>query len=192
MCILIVLQVLLVHYTDEDKIISRVIWITGLSGSGKTTLGIKISSVLKDKGSPVVYLDGDQLREVFGVDAYTKKNYNKDFRFLLAMKYAHLCRVLAEQNITVVISTISMFSEVYKWNRQNLPNYFEIYLKVPITELRNRDPKGIYHSYYSGKLRHVFGLDIEVDEPKSPDLLFDFIKKKYTADEMTVQILDKV
>jgi len=187
-----VLQVLLVHYTEVDKIIRRVIWITGLSGSGKTTLGIKICNALKDKGRAVVYLDGDQLREVFGLDIYTKNKYNKDSRFLLAMKYAHLCRVLAEQNITVVISTISMFSEVYKWNRQNLPNYFEIYLKVPITELRNRDPKGIYHSYYSGKLRHVFGLDIEVDEPKSPDLLFDFIKKKYTADEMTVQILDKV
>ena len=48
----------------------------GASGSGKTTLGIKISNALKDKGSAVVYLDGDQLREVFGVDAYTKKNYN--------------------------------------------------------------------------------------------------------------------
>ena len=185
-------QVLLVHYIDEDKIISRIIWITGLSGSGKTTLGIKISNVLKDKGSPVVYLDGDQLREVFGVDAYTKKNYNKDFRFLLAMKYAHLCRVLSENNITVVIATISMFSELYKWNRENLPNYFEIYLKVPIAELRNRDPKGVYQSYDSGKLSHVFGLDIAVDEPKTPDLLFDYSKKKYTTDEMIVQILDKV
>ena len=186
------LQVLLVHYTEEDKIISRVIWITGLSGSGKTTLGIKISNALKDKGGAVVYLDGDQLRELFGMDTYTKKNYNRRLRFLLAMKYAHLCRVLSEQKITVVIATISMFSEVYKWNRENLPNYFEIYLKVPIAELRNRDPKGIYHSYDSGKLRHVFGLDMDVDEPKSPDLLFDYSKKKYTTDEMTVQILDKV
>jgi adenylylsulfate kinase len=74
---------LLVHYTDEDKIISRVIWITGLSGSGKTTLGIKISNALKDKGSVVVYLDGDQLREVFGVDAYTKKIIIKACAFCL-------------------------------------------------------------------------------------------------------------
>jgi hypothetical protein len=33
---------------------------------------------------------------------------------------------------------------------------------------------------------------MDVDEPKSPDLLFDYSKKKYTTDEMTVQILDKV
>jgi cytidine diphosphoramidate kinase len=93
-----VLQVLLVHYTKEDKIISRLIWITVLSGSGLTTLGIKISNALKDKGSAVVYLDGDQLQEVFSVDTYTKKNYNKGLCFLLAMKYAHFCRVLSEQH----------------------------------------------------------------------------------------------
>ena len=77
------LQVLLVHYTEEDNIITRVIWITGLSGSGKTTLGIKISNALKEKGSAVVYLDGDQLREVFGVDAYTKKIIIKACAFCL-------------------------------------------------------------------------------------------------------------
>ena len=85
-----------------------------------------------------------------------------------------------------------MFSIVYKWNRENLPNYFEIYLKVPIAESRNRDPKEINHSYDSGKLSHVFGLDLHVDEPKSIDLLFDCSKKKNTIDEIIVQILDKV
>jgi adenylylsulfate kinase-like enzyme len=49
------------------------------------------------------------------------------------MQYARLCRVLAEQGVTVVIATISLFKEVHAWNRENLPGYFEVYLKVPVT-----------------------------------------------------------
>jgi len=173
----------------KSNISNKVIWITGLSGAGKTTLGLKLKKMLNSQGYPVVYLDGDQLREVFDIDADAEGNYNKDFRFLLAMKYARLCRLLSEQGMTVVISTISMFSKVYEWNRKNIPNYFEVYLRVPIDELQNRDSKGVYSNYNSGKLRHVAGLDIDIDEPKSPDLLFDYSNKKYTTDDMVSQIL---
>ena len=67
-----------------------------------------------------------------------------------------------------------MFEEVYTWNRNNLPNYFEVYLKVPLKELRTRDPKSIYRRYDKGTISNVAGLDLVVDEPHGSDLVLDF------------------
>lgn len=152
----------------------RVIWITGLSGAGKTTLAKGLTAALKPSQPSVVCLDGDELREVFGVATRDGQHHGRAQRLELAMQYAKLCAVLANQGLTVVIATISMFAEVYRWNRDNLPGYFEVYLKVPISELRDRDPKGIYKDYDQGKLAMVAGLDLDVDEPNEPDMVLEF------------------
>jgi cytidine diphosphoramidate kinase len=169
----------------------KTIWITGLSGTGKSTLAAEVVQLLRDKGDCVVCLDGDQLRKVFSTMHSTEKNYERSARLSLAMQYAHLCHVIAEQGVTVVIATISMFKEVHKWNRNNLHNYFEIFLKVPIDELRRRDPKGIYRRYDSGELKHVAGLDLVVDKPENPDLFFDF-SEQYTTKEMANKVISEL
>ncbi|MBI96968.1 MAG: adenylyl-sulfate kinase [Verrucomicrobiales bacterium] len=153
---------------------SRVIWITGLSGSGKTTIANEVVSRLRSSGQAVVMLDGDLMREVFGVGAATDKNHGREGRLALAKQYANLCRVIAAQGFIVVIATISMFREVHIWNRSNLPGYFEMYLKVPLEELRRRDPKGIYSRYDAGELNCVAGLDLQVDEPNEAEWIVEF------------------
>ncbi len=119
-------------------------------------------------------LDGDELREVFGAVAANAQNHGREGRLALAMQYAHLCRVIAEQGLTVVIATISLFREVHAWNRANLPGYFEVYLKVPVEELRRRDPKGIYRRFDAGELSHVAGLDLPIDEPEAANWTVEF------------------
>jgi len=78
----------------------------------------------------------------------------------------------------VVIATISLFREVHEWNRANLPGYFEVYLKVPVEELRRRDPKGIYHRFDAGELTHVAGLDLPIDEPEAADWTVEFVPER--------------
>lgn len=154
--------------------VGRVLWITGLSGAGKSTLAHETVSRLRANGEAVVMLDGDELREVFGAVAANSKNYGREGRLALAMQYAHLCRILAAQGMTVVIATISLFREVHVWNRANLPGYFEVYLKVPVDELRRRDPKGIYRRFDAGELTHVAGLDLTIDEPEAANWVVEF------------------
>ncbi len=171
----------------------RVIWITGLSGAGKSTLACELVERLRKLGKAVVVLDGDELREVFGAAAVNAENHDREGRQTLAMQYAHLCRLIAEQGFIVVIATISLFNKVHDWNRQNLPGYFEVYLKVPVEELRRRDPKGIYRRFDAGELTDVAGLDLPVDEPTTPDWAKGYVSGrtvKAIADELLTQIVE--
>ena len=63
---------------------------------------------------------------------------------------------------------------------------------MPIEELRKRDVKGIYCSYDKGEVFNVAGLDLKVDEPKSPDQLFDFNDRSFTVSEMVDLVISKL
>jgi cytidine diphosphoramidate kinase len=154
---------------EEEATPGRVFWITGLSGAGKTTLGRKLWSRLRAAGRPVTFLDGDALRVAIAEDL----DHSAAHRRRSAMRNARLCRLLAEQGADVVCATISLFHEVQRWNRENIPGYREIYLRVPIEELRRRDSKGIYAGAQRGDMRDVTGLDVPAEAPEAPDLVLD-------------------
>ena len=144
-----------------------VLWITGLSGTGKTTLGRELWHRLRAAGRPAIFLDGDLLRASIAEDL----DYTAGSRRRSAMRNARLCRLLAEQGTDVVCATISLFHEVHRWNRENVPGYREIYLRVPIEELRLRDSKGIYGE--DSNSRDIVGFDIPAEVPEAPDLILD-------------------
>lgn len=144
-----------------------VLWITGLSGAGKTTIGKMVYNSLKKDNDNVIFLDGDLLRNVFGNDL----GYTLDDRKKSAMRYSRLCKMLSEQGMNVICSTISMFDECRDWNRENINNYIEIYIKVPMEILRQRNE--LYDRALSGEITNVMGIDLEVEEPKNPDLIIN-------------------
>lgn len=172
----------------------QVIWITGLSGAGKSTLAMEVANRLRARSDAIVMLDGDVLREVFGAASINAQNHGREGRLALSLQYAHLCRVLANQGLTVVIATISLFKETHAWNRINLPGYFEVYLKAPVDELRRRDPKGIYRRFDAGELTDVAGLDLPIDEPEAPDWIVEFaagLTIDVLADELLNRLMEK-
>ena len=94
-----------------------------------------------DRGQPVlpaaqntkpnaVYLDGDEIRVAFGEDV----GYTNDDRLRWAGRIFRVCRLLSDQGIDVVCCSIAMFDTVRRWNREHIPNYKEIYIRV------KRDP----------------------------------------------------
>ena len=148
---------------------SNLYWITGLSGAGKSTIGTLFYHYLYKLKKNVVYLDGDLLREIFISD----QQYSQDERKILAKRYSRLCKLLTDQGIHVVISTISMFHEIREWNRENIKNYYEIYIKVPIEVLVARDQKNLYSLALQGKVKNVIGIDVEAEEPINPDVIIN-------------------
>ena len=162
----------------------RVLWLTGLAGSGKTTIGRRLADRLQRAGQPVVFLDGDGLRELFGRDL----GHSPAERRRLAGMYGRLCRLLSGQGITVVCATISLFHEVHDWNRRHIPGYTEVYLKVPMVVLRERDQKGLYSRALRGAVDNVMGVDLPMEEPRNPDLVV-LNDGNATPDEILDQIL---
>jgi len=156
---------------------SQVVWITGLSGAGKTTLAQAIVKHLRDNGQHVIFLDGDDLRDILNRPLNNVQSHDRENRLALAMQYAQLCRMLAMQGVIVVIATISLFKEIHSWNRINLPGYFEVYIKVSLEELRRRDPKSIYQRFNCGEIKNVAGLDLKIDEPLNAHLIIDHAQK---------------
>ena len=140
-----------------------------MSGAGKTTLGRELWSRLRAAGRQVIFLDGDELRGVIAEDL----GHSARDRRRSAMRYARLCRLLAQQGGDVICATISLFHEVQRWNRENIAGYREIYLRVPIDELRRRDSKGIYARGQRGDARDVVGIDVPAETPEAPDLVLD-------------------
>lgn len=144
----------------ENK--GTVYFFTGLSGAGKTTLGGLFYKRLKERKPNVVRLDGDEIRPVFGEDT----GYDFEERRKLAERAFRICRMLTDQGIDVVICSISMFHSVRMWNRANIPQYKEIYIRVKGETLLKRNKKNLYTA---GK--NVIGVDLPFEEPQQPDLI---------------------
>ncbi len=148
-----------------------IIWLIGLSGSGKSTLGHALYECLKPQTRHLVYLDGDDFREIFCNDVdHTIEGRRKN-----AERISHFCRVLDQQGIHVVASVLSIFPEWQKWNRDTFSSYFEIFLDIPMNILEARDTKGLYEGARTGRIPNVVGIDIPFPTPARPDLTIDHI-----------------
>ena len=145
---------------------SGLIWITGYSGAGKTTVARITSEKLKGKNIPVVLLDGDELRSIFG----GKFGYTIDDRIQLAYVYSRLCQAISNSGVTVVIAAIAMFETVRIENRASNQRYLEVYLDVPLMLRKERDPKGIYRAA-EARISDPAGSGYGQDEPLNPDLI---------------------
>lgn len=139
------------------------LWVTGYSSSGKTTISRILTSRLKKEGNNVIFLDGDDLRGIFG----NKWGYDKSSRIELAKVYFRLCNHLISQGNLVVISAIAMFDEVSEWVRENIENSSQIFLSVPPETRIERDAKT--KGIFSDKDLN----DDYYDIPKNADLLIN-------------------
>ena len=92
--------------------------------------------------------------------------YTQEERLRWAGRIFRVCKLLSDQGIDVVCCSIAMFDTVRRWNRENIPNYKEIYIRVKKETLIRRNQKGLYTSG-----SNVVGVDLPFDEPKSPDLI---------------------
>jgi len=139
-----------------------VYFFTGLSGAGKTTLGTLFYEKLKERKPNVIRLDGDTMRPVFMEDL----GYSDEDRRTCAARIFRVCKMISDQGIDVVCCSICMYDDIRNWNRENIDNYKEIYIKVDKETLMKRNQKGLYTS---GK--NVVGIDLPFDEPKMPDVI---------------------
>lgn len=152
-------------------------WITGLAGAGKTTIGNRLYYKMKSKAPNTIILDGDILKKIAGKDL----GYSKEERLERAYRYCALCKLLTDQGINVIICTIAMYDEIRNWNRDNIENYVEVFLDVDMEVLKTRNRKGLY----SKTTDKIAGVNVEVEFPKTPDIIIQ--NNEYKILEKSVQ-----
>ena len=154
-----------------------VVWIIGLSGAGKTTLANEVIAQVRRSQNNVFLIDGDVVRETFGNDL----GYTLEDRRANARRVCQLGKLLDDQGINVVCAILSLFPESRSWNRENLKNYYEVFIDTPMQNLVERDSKGIYRRFNRGEIRDVAGMDIEFQRPENADLI---IKNAHSIEEL--------
>ncbi|MCF2909720.1 adenylyl-sulfate kinase [Pseudoalteromonas sp. DL2-H2.2] len=143
-----------------------VIWITGLPGAGKTTIAKKLLDTLQSQNLHANLLDGDELRGVLDNPGYDKASRQK-----LAYVYSGLANLIASQNTIAIVATVAMFDEIRDWNRTNIENYLEVFVKVSDDDLLKRNKNNLYSK--SNKKSNVYGKDIPIELPKRPDIIIE-------------------
>lgn len=146
-----------------------VVWLIGLSGAGKSTLADDIYKKLKPEISNLVMVDGDVIREVFGNDL----GHSLEDRRKNADRISRLCKYLDDSGVHVLCPILSIFNESQVWNRENIKNYYQVYLKTPIQDVVDRDVKGLYQKFKKGEIKDVAGMDIKFPEPVGSDITFE-------------------
>ena len=161
------------------------IWITGLSGSGKSEIGKLILPMIEKKIGPTVLINGDDLRDIFKLYGYTKKD-----RLENAKKFYGLYKLITDQGINVIFCVVSMFDAVRSWNKKFINNYIEIYIKTELKKIIQQNKK---ETYFNNK-KNVVGIDIKPELPKNPDITItnDFKKNTKEISKILIKRILKV
>jgi adenylyl-sulfate kinase len=146
-----------------------VIWLIGLSGAGKSTLANEIVAGVNRESNRTILLDGDVIRDIFGNDL----GYSMEDRLKNAQRICQLGKFLDSQDLHVVTAILSLFPESREWNRNNIENYYEVFIDTPIENLIERDSKGLYAKFNRGEISEVAGMDIDFPKPTKADLVIN-------------------
>jgi len=164
----------------EDK---KVFWITGLSGSGKSAIGKAILPKIQKKFGNTILINGDDIRNIFNM-----KGYDKSYRVNIGKSYFNLCLFLLKQNYNVIFTTVGLWNDLQKYNRQKgKKKYVEIFIEADIKKLVKRKSK----FFYRKKVKNVVGLNIKPEFPKKPDIK---IKNNFnkTISKLSKELLSKI
>ncbi len=139
-------------------------WVTGLSGSGKTTIAKQIKPYIEKKYGPTILINGDDMRKILKLN-----KYDKNSRLDNGKKFTKLCKLITNQKINVIFSVVGLFHSLHSWNRKNIENYCEIFLKTSIKKIIKTKKKRIYYTHK----KDIVGLDIKPEFPKKPDIVIN-------------------
>ena len=157
-------------------------WITGLSGCGKTSIAKRIENDIKKKFGPTLTLSGDDLRKLFNLNKYSKKD-----RLSYASSYGKFCQKITNEKVNLIFSTVCLFHKTRRWNKKNITNYVEIYIKSDIKKIIKLKKK----YFYIKKVKNILGKDIKPEFPKSPNIIIENTFKK-SISNLSAELITKI
>jgi len=156
-------------------------WITGLSGSGKTSIAKQIYKSIKKNYGNTIMINGDEIRKIFNLKGYSYSERKK-----IGMQYVKLFKKITDQNINVLFAGVVLIEKVRRWNKKNIQNYLEIYIKADLNKIKKKQFKDLYK-----KTRNLVGIKIKPEYPKKPDIIiYNDLKNK--IDKLSNKLIKKI
>lgn len=159
------------HREDLNGHKSAAFWLTGLSGSGKSTLAHMVEERLHKMGMRTYVFDGDNVRKGLCRDlSFSPEGRNENIR-----RIGEMVRLFLDAGITCLTAFISPYREDRERVRCQVgrKDFFEIYVKCPLSVCEKRDVKGLYSLAREGKIKNYTGISSPYEEPEDPDLILE-------------------
>ena len=160
-------------------------WIEGFSGSGKSSIANKIKIKFEKKFGKTLVLSGDDLRMIFNLYGYEKKD-----RILNSYKFSNYIYFLIKNKINVIYTVVGLNNKARKIYKSKLKNFYVTLIDSDVNKIIKLGKK----KTYLGK-KNILGIDITPEYPKKPDFIIkNDMKKKLNklATYYINEIIDKL
>jgi adenylylsulfate kinase len=170
----------------KKKVEPFVLWFTGLPACGKSTIADLVFKELSNLELEIERLDGRDIRKL-----YPEVGFSRRERIAHLKRVSHMIRLLEKNNVSVVASFISPYTESRDEIRKMIKdNFIEIYVKASLESCKSRDTKGIYIRAEKGEIQNFTGISDVYEEPRSPQLVLD--TDNLSAEECAQQVIEYV
>jgi adenylyl-sulfate kinase len=144
------------------------IWLTGLSGSGKTSIAKSLQIQLERMGKASILLDGDEVRKSISSDL----RFTEEDRKENARRIAHIAKLIYQNNISSIVSTISPYKISREYARSIFPenSFIEVYVSTSIEVCKKRNTKKLYEAASLGNLNNFTGIDMPYEVSDNFDI----------------------
>jgi len=161
------------------------IWLTGLSGSGKTSIAKSLQIKLEKMGKASILIDGDEVRKSISSDlGFTKEDRKENAR-----RIAHIAKLVYQNNISCIVSTISPYKISRNYVRSLFPKnaFIEVFINTSIEVCIKRDTKKLYEAASLGNLNNFTGIDMPYEISDNFDI--EINTEKINIDESVDKII---
>lgn len=160
-----------------------ILWFTGLSGSGKSTLAQYLTPKLRELGTPVEVLDGDEVRENLSKGL----GFSKEDRDANVSRIGFVANMLARNGVCAITAAISPYRAVRDECREKCDaSFVEVYVEAPLEVVEERDTKGLYKKARAGIIKNFTGISDPYEEPTNPEV------QVHTGEESIEQSAERV
>lgn len=143
------------------------VWFTGLPSSGKSTLARLVEAAIRERGFPVVVLDGDEVRTWLTAGlGFSREDREENIR-----RIAHLAMFQNVAGVSTITAAISPYRSGREAARRVIGRFIEVYVDCPLEVCEQRDVKGLYKKARRGEVQRFTG----VSDPYEPPLAAEIV-----------------
>jgi len=162
------------------------VWFTGLPSSGKSTLARLVEKRIRERGFPVMVLDGDEVRTWLTAGlGFSREDREENIR-----RIAHLAMFQNRAGVATITAAISPYRSSRDAARQVIDRFLEVYVDCPLEVCEQRDVKGLYRKARRGEIQQFTGVSDPYEPPAAPEVIVRTDREEKEA--CAARILERV